>query len=107
MKKQLYTYTCPRCKKIFRTDDPEQKVCSDCLKYSSPHQTKKKKSKINPLTFAEILHIAEVYNKIHHKYLHYGDVVNFISLNPNKCICCGAKVYKGKHICAKCEKYGG
>jgi hypothetical protein len=58
------------------------------------------------LTFAEILRMAEIYSKIHHKYLHYGEIVSFITLYPKKCIYCGATVYKGKHICAKCERSG-
>ena len=104
MNTQLYTYKCLDCKKTFRTDNPEQKVCSECLKYRKPHQQKKRVKKI--LTFAEISHITNVYYKIHHKYLHYGDVVSLIELNPKKCICCGAAVCKSKHICAKCEKAG-
>ena len=102
MKKQLYTYTCPRCRKIFRTDDPEQKVCSDCLKYSSPHQNKKKPKKYVP-TFAEIAHIAEVYDKIHHKYLHYGEIEKLIYYNKGHCVCCGAAISKNKTLCKKCE----
>ena len=102
MSKELYTYTCPRCNKVFRTDDPEQKVCSECLEYSKPRRKYRTKHKI--LTFAEISHIVEIYNKIHHKYLHYGDVVNLIDSNPNICICCGVTVTKNKHVCAKCEK---
>lgn len=102
MNKELFTYKCLRCHKFFRTDNPEQRVCSDCLKHSRPHQPKRAK-KSTPLTFAEISHIAEVYDKIHHKYLHYGDVVSLVTLNPKKCVCCGAAVHKGKHICDKCE----
>ena len=104
--KQLYTYKCLECGMIFRTDDPEQKVCSDCLKYRQPyHKTRKPNTKPKIPTFAEILHIAEVYNKIHHKYLHYGYIEYLIKLNPKKCVCCGAPVTKNKHICTKCEKY--
>lgn len=108
MSKELYTYKCQRCHKVFRTDNPEQHICSDCLKHSQPHHKKHtKKTKPKPLTFAEISHITNIYYKIHHRYLHYGDVVNLIDSNPKKCICCGATVYKGKHLCAKCEKEGG
>ena len=107
MSKELYTYTCPRCNKVFRTDDPDQKVCSECLEHSQPHhKTLRKNTKSKALTFAQISHISEVYNKIHHKYLHYGDVVSFISLYPNKCICCGATLKNKKHLCDKCEKAG-
>ena len=101
----LYTYKCPDCKKVFRTDNPEQKICSECQKYRQPnHKARKKNTKQKVLTFAEISHITNVYYKITHKYLHYGDMVNLISLNPKQCICCGATVTKNKHICAKCEK---
>lgn len=100
MSKELYTYKCQHCLKTFRTPNPEQRFCPDC---SRPKQTKKHK----PLTFAEISHIAEVYNKIHHRYLHYGEVVGLISLNPKKCICCGAKIgYNRKPICDECNKVG-
>lgn len=105
MSKQLYTYKCPDCKKTFRTDDPEQKVCSDCLKYRQPHhKSRKNKTVKKPLTFAEISHIGNVYYNVHHKILHYGDIVSLINLNPKQCICCGATVTKNKHVCTKCEK---
>ena len=101
------TYKCQRCHKIFKTDDPEQHICPECLKFGQPHhKTRSKNTKPKILTFAEISHISDIYYKIHHKVLHYGDIVSLISLNPKKCICCGATVYKGKHICAKCEKAG-
>lgn len=104
MSNQLYTNKCPRCRKIFRTDNPEQQICSDCLKHGQPHhKSRKKKTKPKILTFAEILHIAEVYNKVHHRYLHYGDVESFVNLNPNKCICCGSYINSGNGICSKCE----
>jgi hypothetical protein len=103
--KELYTYKCPDCKKTFRTEDPKQRVCSECQKYRQPHHTYGgKKAKPKVLTFADISHITNVYYKIHGKYLHYGDIVNLIDSNPKKCICCGATVTKNKHICAKCEK---
>ena len=57
-------------------------------------------SKPKILTFSQISHITDVYYKVNHKYLHYGDVVNLIEKNPKKCVCCGAK---GKYICDKCE----
>ena len=109
MRKDLYTYICLDCKKTFRTDNPDQKVCPTCLKYRQPHhksrtQKTKTKTKPKPLTFAEISHIADIYYKIHHKVLHYGDIVSLISLNPKKCICCGATVTKGNHLCADCKK---
>ena len=107
MNKILYTYKCLDCKKTFRTDDPEQKVCPTCLKYRQPHhKSRQNKTPKKPLTFAEITHITNIYYKIHHKYLHYGDVVNLMNLNPKKCICCGATVTKDKHICTQCEKAG-
>jgi hypothetical protein len=103
MSKQLYTYKCLECRKTFRTDNPEQKVCSDCLKFRKPHnKSRKKKTVKKPLTFAQILHIAEVYNKINGKYLHYGDMVKLIEENPHHCICCGAAT-DDKPICDKCE----
>lgn len=102
MDKKLYTYVCSDCGKTFRTDDSKNKTCSECLKFRRPHKPHKTKKEI--LTFAELLHIAEVYCKVNGKYIHYGDVVNLINLNPKKCVCCGAEVYEGKHICQECEK---
>ena len=108
MNKQLYTLKCADCGKVFRTDDPEQKACPSCLKLRKPfHQSRKNKPVKKPLTFAQILHIAEVYNKIHHKYLHYGDLVNLINANAEHCVCCGATIPEGRQICNKCEKIGG
>ena len=101
-KVELYTYKCPDCSKVFRTDNPEQKICPVCLKYRKPRKKPRKK----PLTFAQILHIAEVYNKIHHKYLHYGDVVNLVETNAEHCVCCGATIPEGRQICPQCEKVG-
>lgn len=105
MSKQLYTYKCPDCKKTFRTEDPSQRVCSECQKYRQPHhKSRKNKTVKKPLTFAEISHIGNVYYNVHHKILHYGDIVSLINLNPKQCICCGATVTKNKHVCTKCEK---
>ena len=106
-KTELYTYKCLECKKIFRTDDPEQKVCPVCQKYRQPnHSYRTKKSKPKILTFAEISHIAEAYNKIHHKFLHYGEIVARVTAHPEQCICCGEPLTNKKHICAKCERAG-
>ena len=103
MSKELFTCKCPRCKKVFRTDNPEQHICSDCLKHSKPHNKKRtKKTKI--LTFAQISHIAEVYCKVNGKYLHYGDVVNLVESNAEHCVCCGATIPEGRQICPKCER---
>lgn len=100
--KQIYTYKCIDCSKTFRTDDPKQKVCLDCLKYRQPHRKKTTPKKI--LTFADISHITNIYYKIHHRYLHYGEMVSLIDSTKKKCVCCGAKVAKNIHVCAKCEK---
>ena len=108
MSKQLYTYTCPRCKKVFRTDNPEQKICSDCSKHGQPfHKARKKKPKKHVLTFAEISHIVKVYDKIHHKFLHYGDVVSLVDRNAERCVCCGATIPEGRQICPQCEIKAG
>lgn len=106
MNKELYVFKCKDCNMTFRTDNPKQKLCPTCQELRSPHNRPKKQPK-KILTFADISHITNVYYKIHHKYLHYGEMVHLIDSNPKKCVCCGAKVYKGKHLCAKCEKVGG
>ena len=102
MSKQLYTYICPDCNRFFRTDNPKQKICSECLKYRQPHQSRKKNHK-KILTLAEILHIANIYYKHHHKYISYGETVALIDSNPKKCICCGATTEKYKPLCEKCK----
>lgn len=102
MSKELYTYTCSECNKTFRTTDPDQKVCSECLKHRQPHRKRGKKKK-KLLGFAEILHIAEVYRKVNGKYIHYGDMVNLIERNAEHCVCCGATIPEGRQVCAQCE----
>ena len=104
MSKEIYTYKCLDCHKTFRTDNPEQRICSDCQKYRQPCRKHRKKKNQKALTFAEILHIAEVYNKIHHKYLHYGDIVNLVEANAEHCVCCGATIPEGRQVCPKCER---
>lgn len=105
MNKELYTFNCYDCHKTFRTDDPNKSLCPECEKFRRPHVKKRKKrSKKKTLSFAQILHIAEVYNKIHHQYLHYGDIVHLIDSNAEHCICCGATIPEGRQICPQCEK---
>lgn len=104
MNKELYTRKCPDCNKTFRTDDPKQKCCSTCQKYRKPC-LKHRKPQIDkkPLTIAEISHIAEVYYRVHHKYLKYGEVVHLVETNAEHCVCCGATIPEGRQICPKCE----
>ena len=104
MSKELYTYKCPDCQKTFRTNDHKQKICPSCQKFRKPCAKHRKKKSKKILTFAEISHIAEVYNKIHHKYLNYGDIVNLINANAEHCVCCGATIPEGKQVCYKCER---
>jgi uncharacterized Zn ribbon protein len=106
MFKNLYVRKCPNCQKEFRANDPEQKVCYECQRYKQPHRPrKKKKSSTKILTFAEILHIAEVYNKVNGKYLHYGDMVSIIdNTKAERCVCCGAIVPEGRQVCPQCER---
>lgn len=104
MSKEVYTYKCIDCRKTFRTDDPNQRVCPKCQKYRKPCRKHRKKKTPTKLTFAEILHIAEVYNKVHNKYLHYGELVNLIEANAEHCVCCGATIPEGRQVCYNCEK---
>ena len=103
-KVELYTLSCAECHKVFRTDDPNQRVCPECLRYRRPCKRPPKKQTKELLTFAQISHIAEVYKKIHHKYLKYGDVVSLVNANAEHCVCCGAVIPEGKQICPQCEK---
>ena len=101
----LYTLKCNECKKVFRTDKPLAHYCPDCLKFRQPRKSnRKKKAPKKVLTFAEILHIAEVYNKVNHKYLHYGDIVALLDQNVDRCVCCGQAVPEGRQVCPQCEK---
>ena len=106
MSKELYTYKCPDCKKVFRTDNPEEKVCQSCQKLRKPFNKSRKNKKVEkkPLTFAEISHIAEVYNRVNGRYPHYGEVVNLIDRNKGRCVCCGVVTLKDKPLCPKCER---
>lgn len=105
MNKDLYLFKCADCKKEFRTDNPELKVCPTCLKHRKPCAKRQKKKPVKkPLTFAQILHIAEVYSKVNHKYLHYGDVVKLVEANAEHCVCCGATIPEGRQICPRCER---
>lgn len=64
---------------------------------------RKKKPKKKILTFAEILHIAEIYNKVNGRYLHYGDIVNLVDSTAERCVCCGAVIPEGRQVCPQCE----
>lgn len=102
---ELYTLKCRDCQKVFKTDKPLADYCPDCIDYRKPRKGgRKKKEPKKILTFAEILHIADVYSKINHKYLHYGDIVALLERNENRCVCCGASIPEGRQICLKCEK---
>ena len=68
--KQLYTYKCLECGMIFRTDNPEQKVCSDCLKYRQPCKRYKKKEKA--MSLLECAAFIEKYNREHKTHYTYG-----------------------------------
>ena len=94
-------------------------LCKDCIHYNdcikdaareckifkaNSDKNKHRKKKSKTLTFSQILHIAEVYDKIHHKYLHYGDIVNLVESNAEHCVCCGDTIPEGRQICLKCER---
>ena len=101
----LYVLKCSECKKVFRTDNEFQTVCPDCIKARETRKNpKRKKAKKKILSFSEILHIAEVYNRVNHKYLHYGQIVALVERNAEHCICCGSVVPEGRQVCPQCEK---
>ena len=107
MKKELYINTCTDCLKLFRSDDPNQHICPSCIEYRQKKQKKiSKKSKKKILTFAEILHLANVYYKVNNKYIHYGEIVRLMDSYPTRCICCGATIPEGKILCTNCKKVG-
>ena len=102
---ELYVLKCNECHKVFRTDDPFATLCPDCIKFRQPSKPKrKKKASKNTLTIPEALHIAEVYSKVKHKYLSYGNVVALVARNADRCVCCGAVVPEGRHVCPMCER---
>lgn len=88
---------CKKCGKEFTHWNKCKSYCPECSENRKKH--------IKPLTFAEISHIGNVYYKIHHKLLSYGEIVALMRLNPKKCICCGAYTgSKYKPICDKCNE---
>jgi predicted amidophosphoribosyltransferase len=97
----MYLLKCLDCNKPFKTNNKKLKVCPECLKYRKPHRKTSTPKKI--LTFADISHIGDVYYKINHKYLHYGDIVNLIHNNAEHCVCCGTTIPEDKQICPQCE----
>lgn len=104
-KPELYTVKCHECQKVFKTFESDATFCPDCLKYRQPRKpSRKRKAAKKTLTIAEILHITKVYNKINHKYLHYGEIVVLLDQNVDRCVCCGEIVPEGRQVCLKCEK---
>ena len=100
----LYVLKCRECQKVFRTDNPHAKLCSSCKAFRQPYKKiRNKKAVKKPLSVSEILHIAEVYNKVNHKYLHYGSIVELVERNADHCVCCGEVVPEGRHVCPLCE----
>ena len=101
---ELYVVKCRECLKVFRTDNPHAKLCHSCKSFRQPCKKSKKKNTLKkPLSVSEILHIADVYNKVNHKYLHYGDIVSLLDRNADHCVCCGEIVPEGRHVCPLCE----
>ena len=111
MKNEFYIIKCADCKKAFRSDTLSARVCPTCLKYrkpsTKPKPKAKKPKKRDPLSISEIMHIADVYSKVKHKYLHYGDIVALVDRTVDKCVCCGEIVPEGRQVCPQCEKAGG
>ena len=106
--KELFVVKCAECKRAFKTDAPKVKVCPSCMKYRKPSKKPRaKKSAKKPLTIGEILHIGEVYYKVNHEHLHYGDVVALVENSVDRCVCCGEVVPEGRQVCPLCEKAGG
>ena len=103
--KELYVTKCHECNKVFRTENPQEIFCPECLKFRQPSKPKKKKKvPKKALTVSEILHISKVYQKVNNKYLNYGTVVALVEQNVDRCVCCGEIVPEGRQICPKCEK---
>ena len=103
--KELYVTKCHECCKVFRTDKEFETLCPDCIKARETRKgPKRKKAKKKILSFSEILHIAEVYNRVNHKYLHYGQIVALVEQNAEHCVCCGSVVPEGRQVCPQCEK---
>ena len=102
---ELYVLKCRECKKIFRTNDPLAALCPTCIKARDQRKIKRPKKVVKKaLTIAEILHIAEIYNRKNHKYLHYGEIVALVDRSEDHCVCCGEIVPEGRHVCPQCEK---
>ena len=62
---ELYVIKCHDCHKVFRTDKALETVCPDCLKAREARKNPRRKKVVKKaLTFAEILHIADVYSRV-------------------------------------------
>ena len=70
IKKELYTHKCTECFKVFSTDNPEQKICPDCLQYRKPCKKYRKKEKA--MSILECTAIIEKYNREHKTCYTYG-----------------------------------
>ena len=107
MGKEIYINTCGDCRLIFWAEKPSQHICPTCLLHRVPSgRGRKKRAKVK-LTLAEVMRISKIYERVNHKYLHYGEIVTLLDRNVDRCICCGAIIPEGRHVCPQCEKAGG
>ena len=115
MKPNLYVKKCPSCRKVFRTDDENAKICPSCLESrgymkGGDRRCRKKAKKRPVVSIKEVMRIGAICDKVNGTSLlnHYGDIVQRIeNTNVDRCVCCGEIVPEGRMICPKCEKAGG
>ena len=102
---ELYTLRCYACQEDFQSDKPYETFCPKCTRHIQSRIPKeKKKEPKKPLTLAEVMHIAKVYNRVNNQHLHYGELVALLDKNSEHCICCGVAIPEGRQVCPQCEK---
>ena len=95
---------CYGCHMMFKPENKNENFCPACVRHIQSRIPKDKKKPKKPLTLAEVMHIAKVYNRVNHKHLHYGELVALLDKNSEHCICCGVAIPEGRQVCPQCEK---
>ena len=104
MKKTLYTKNCADCHKVFRTDNPKQRLCPSCLSFKKPKKATVKPIAKKKLSIGQVLHIEEIYNRVNGTAKHYGEIVRIIeNTKADRCVCCGDIIPEGRMVCPICE----
>ena len=102
----MFVCKCHDCKNVFESET-KKFVCPECEKYRKPATKAKVENNAPQLSIRRILQLCEIYSRVHHKYIHYGNMVYLIdSSKRGICVCCGKKITSKKKgaICTNCDK---